>query len=282
MEPLVFALVLLAALLHAGWNALIKGGKDPVSRLVMVHLCAALVLLPLLPFTAVPDPASWPYLLASVVVHQFYYLFLILGYRHGDLSVVYPIARGAAPLLVALGAWVVAGETLSGLSLLAVVLISVAVLGLAGERSRGRRIERSAVYALCTGLSIAVYTVLDGLGGRAAGDVLGYIVWLFLLDGLVLTTLVAGRQGARFWVTLRGQWLWGGIGGLCAATAYGVVIWAMSRAPMAYVSALRETSVILAALLGMWLLREPASWQRAGSAVLVVIGVAALQLGRLG
>lgn len=280
IEPLVGALVLLAALLHASWNALLKSGGDPLTRLVLVNVSGALCMLPLLAWVDFPDPASWPWLIGSVLVHQAYYLFLILGYRDGDLSLVYPIARGIAPLLVALGAWLVAGERLSIQGMLAVVLVSLAILSLAGERRQGIRPQRSVIYALCTGATIAVYTVLDGMGGRLSGDVLGYIVWLFLLEGGLILIVMLALRGRRLLVDMWRQRGAGMLGGLFSAIAYGLVIWAMSRTPMTYVSALRETSVIAAAVIGTWLLREPFGRRRIGAAVTVVGGVVLLQLSR--
>lgn len=282
MEPLVFALVLLAALLHASWNALVKGGGDPLIRLLLVNGGAGLCVLPLLILVAWPAPASWPYLLGSVAVHQGYYLFLVRGYRYGDLSLVYPIARGVAPLLVAVGAWLAAGERLSVQGMLAIALISLAIFSLAGERRRGLRLERSAVYALCTGATIAAYTVLDGMGGRLAGDVFGYIAWLFVLEGAVIGLIVVGLRRGRLLADVRENWRGGLLGGAFAAGAYGLVIWAMSRAPMTYVSALRETSVIFAALIGTRLLREPFGLRRVIAATVVVLGVMLLQFSRVG
>lgn len=280
IEPLVGALVLLAALLHASWNALLKSGGDPLTRLVLVNASGALCMLPLLAWVDFPDPASWPWLIGSVLVHQAYYLFLILGYRDGDLSLVYPIARGIAPLLVALGAWLVAGERLSIQGMLAVVLVSLAILSLAGERRQGIRPQRSVVYALCTGATIAVYTVLDGMGGRLSGDVLGYIVWLFLLEGGLILIVMLALRGRRLLIDMWRHRHAGMLGGLFSAIAYGLVIWAMSHTPMTYVSALRETSVIAAAIIGTWLLREPFGRRRIGAAVTVVAGVVLLQLSR--
>lgn len=282
MSPQVLALLLLAALLHASWNALVKGGGDALTRLTLVNASAALVTLPLLGYVTPPAPASWPWLLGSMAVHQLYYLFLILAYRAGDLSQVYPIARGMAPLLVALGGWLVAGERLGHQGLLAISLISLAIFSLTGERRRGLRLERAAVYALCTGVGIAAYTVLDGMGGRRAGTVLGYIVWLFVLEGLPLTGAMLWWRGRRLLADSRCHWRSGLLGGVCAVAAYGIVIWAMTQAPLSYVSALRETSVIVAALLGSRWLREPFGRRRIGAAAVVALGVVLLELSRPG
>ncbi len=271
-------MVLLAAVLHASWNALVKSGGDPYLRLAIVNLTHSVVVLPLLPFVAVPAAEAWPWLLGSVATHLVYYLFLAAGYRVGDLSHVYPVARGVAPPLVALGGLLVAGEVLSLAGTLAIGLVCVGIWVVAG---RGPTSRRPFLLALGTGTAIAAYTVCDGMGGRASGDVLGYIAWLFLLDGwpfAVLVLLHRGTGGLR--TTLARAWKPAIGGGMMSVVAYGLVIWAMSIAPLAYVSALRETSVILAAAIGTLLLGEPFGRRRILAAGLVVLGVAILQLSR--
>ena len=280
MDPIVLFMVLIAAVLHASWNALVKVGGDALVRLGLVNLTAALCALPFLFFVSVPALESWPYLIASTVVHQFYYLFLILSYRVGDLSHVYPIARGSAPLLVAVGAYALAGETLNFQGMLAVALICTAILSLAFHGGWREGIGKPVCFALCTGVTIAAYTLCDGLGGRASGDVFGYIVYLFTIDAvpIVLFTVILRRRVLA--KTLRASWRPGLAGGALAFGAYGLVIWAMSLTPMTYVSALRETSVIVAALIGTRLLKEPFGSRRITAASLVAGGVVLLQLSK--
>ncbi len=279
MEPLVFAMVALAAVLHAVWNALVKVHGDRLVAITLVNASGGLVALCLLPFVSIPDPASWPYLLGSALVHLFYYGFLVASYLHGDLSQVYPIARGAAPMLVAMGAFLFAGERLSPIGLAAVALISAGILSLALGRRGAHQRGSSVVYALLTGLTIATYTVLDGLGGRATAQVQDYIVWLFFLDSFPLLGLTLVLRRGRFLETVRAGWQSAVLGGLLAVVAYGLVIWAMSLTPMTYVSALRETSVIVAALIGVHLLKEPMGGKRVAAAALVATGVILLQTG---
>ena len=279
MSPSVFTVVLLAAILHASWNALVKSGGDPYLRLAIVNLTQTLVTLPLLPFVPLPDAAAWPWLLGSVMTHLVYNLLLAAGYRVGDLSQIYPIARGVAPPLVALGALVVAGESLSPEGSFAIALVCLGIWWVAGG---GRTNRRPLLLALGTGATIAAYTVCDGMGGRASGDVLAYIVWLFFLDGWPFALLVGLRRGRRLAQTLPRAWKPALGGGLMSISAYGIVIWAMSQAPMAYVSALRETSVLLAAGIGAFLLGEPFGRRRILAACVVVGGVALLQLSRPG
>ena len=280
MEPLVLGLVLTAAVLHASWNALVKIGGDALVRLGLVNATAALCALPLLPFVEVPAPESWPYLIGSTIIHQFYYLFLILSYREGDLSHVYPIARGSAPFLVALGALIFAGETLNAQGMLAVAIICSAILSLAFTGNWRHGVKKPVLFALCTGITIAAYTICDGLGGRSSGDVFGYIAYLFVLDAIPIILITWYLRRYILVATLRQSWLPGLLGGAFAIGAYGLVIWAMSLTPMTYVSALRETSVIIAALIGTRLLKEPFGAQRVAAATLVAGGVVLLQLSK--
>jgi drug/metabolite transporter (DMT)-like permease len=280
MDPIVLSLVLAAALLHASWNALVKVGGDPFVRLAVVNAVGGLCTLPLLFLVDAPAPASWPYLIGSVIVHHGYFLALAYGYRFGDLSHVYPIARGIAPPLVALVAWVFAGETIGPLGLLAILLISGGIVSLAFTDG-GRLVAlKPLASGLLTGLTIAAYTLCDGLGGRAAGGVLGYIAWLFVLCAAPFSMLVAWRYRGRLGAALRACWQPAALGGALSVIAYGLVIWAMSFAPMAAVSALRETSVIIAALIGTRLLREPFGTRRVLAAGVVAAGVVLLQLSR--
>jgi drug/metabolite transporter (DMT)-like permease len=278
MDPIVLSLVLAAALLHACWNALVKVGGDPFVRLAVVNAVGGLCTLPLLFLVDPPARASWPYLVGSVIVHHGYYLALAYGYRFGDLSHVYPVARGIAPPLVALVAWAFAGESIGPLGLLAILVISGGIVSLAFTDD-GRLVAlRPLAFGLLTGITIAAYTLFDGLGGRAAGDVLGYIAWLFVFNAVPFSVLVAWRYRRRLGPALAACWRPAALGGALLVIAYGLVIWAMSLAPMAAVSALRETSVIIAALIGTRLLREPFGTRRVLAAGIVALGVVLLQV----
>jgi len=280
VDPLVLGLVLAAALLHASWNALVKAGGDPFVRLAVVNAVGGLCAVPLLFLAALPAPASWPYLFGSVVVHHAYYLALGYGYRFGDLSHVYPIARGIAPPLVAFAAWAFAGESVRPLGLLAILVISGGIVSLAFTDD-GRLVAiRPLALGLTTGITIAGYTLFDGLGGRAAGDVLAYIAWLFVIDAVPFSVIVAFRYRRRLGPALAACWRPAAFGGVLSVIAYGLVIWAMSLTPLAAVSALRETSVIIAALIGTRLLREPFGTRRVLAAGLVAAGVVLLQVSR--
>jgi drug/metabolite transporter (DMT)-like permease len=282
MDPVVLALVLLAAALHASWNTLVKVGGDPFVRLAAINVVSGLCALPLLLLVAPPAVASWPYLGGSVVIHLAYNVTLAYGYRVGDLSHVYPIARGIAPPLVALGAWLMAGESPGPIGALAILVISGAIASLAFTERWRLGPLKPVWYALATGLSIAGYTICDGLGGRAAGDVLGYIAWLFVLDAVPFGLVVVLWRRQDLAEQLRASWRASAFGGVFALAAYGLVIWAMSLAPMASVSALRETSVIMAALIGTRLLREPLGTRRLVAASIVALGVVLLEAGPAG
>jgi len=279
VETTVFFLVALAAVLHAVWNALVKVGGDQLVAITLIMTTGAVVALCATPFVTFPDAASWPYLAASTMVHLLYYGFLVLAYRHGDLSLVYPIARGMAPVLVALGAFLAADERLSSQGVLAVSLISLGILSLAMGGRQALHGGRSVFFAICTGVSIAGYTLIDGLGGRATQHVLDYIVWLFVIEPLPLLAITVALRRGRLMATVRTEWRAGALGGVFSMIAYGLVIWAMSLTPMTYVSALRETSVIVAAIIGARILREPMGQRRIWAAAIVAVGVVLLNHG---
>ena len=278
MTVFLLVLVLATALMHASWNAIVKVVSDRLVSLALVNFTHTLIALAALPFVGLPNSESWPYLIASVVIHQAYYAGLVMQYRFGDLGQVYPLARGASPLLVAAAAWIWAGEALGPGALMAILLITggIMYLALSGRGQGGNRL--AVAWALFTALTIAGYSVADGLGGRAAGDTLAYIVWLFLLDGLPLPLVLPLLRGpVELAASLRRYWLPGLFGGVLSSTAYGVVIWVMSLAPLAMVTALRETSVIAAALIGMLFLSEPFGGRRILATCLVALGIAVLQ-----
>ncbi len=278
MSGMLFALVLGAALMHATWNAIVKVVADRLVSLTLVIFTHSLIALAFLPFVGLPAPESWPYLIASLVIHQAYYAGLVMQYRFGDLGQVYPLARGASPLIVAAVAWAWAGEALAPGALLAILLITGGTLSLA-MIGWGQGSHRQAVtWAMFTALCIAGYSLADGFGGRASGQPLAYIVWLFLLDGLPMVFLLPWRRSrAQLSASLGRHWRQGLIGGVLSTTAYGIVIWVMSQAPLAMVTALRETSVIAAALIGAYILKEPFGARRILAACAVALGVAALQ-----
>jgi len=269
-------LVLSAALMHAGWNVMAKTAGDKLLNIGLISVGLGVVGLVFTPFVDFPDRASWHFLLGSLVAHLGYYVFLSTGYRHGDLSQVYPIARGMAPPLVAFTAWLLIGETLTPLQLTGVLATSFGILSLALDRPLERAHSwRPILFGLLTSLTIMSYTLFDGQGVRVAGDHFGYIVWLFVLDvPLVLAYCLWRRPGALGY--FRQRWRFGLIGGVLSGGAYGISIFAMSQGGLASVSSLRETSVIFAAVMSSLLLKERFRHRRYVSVVLVATGAVLL------
>lgn len=270
----IAALVLLAAALHAGWNTLIKISGDRVAVMAFVTLSGSLFSLPFLAFVESPDPASWPLLLLTILLHTAYHFFLPIAYDHGDLGQVYPIARGSAPLLVAIGAVLFAGEHIPPLAMIGVICLSVGVMTLTLDKTSASRINRKAVlFALATGACIASYTIVDGLGVRQAGSILGFAVWLTLGGGILTFALAFLWKGRSIWRVAQNNLAIGFAGGAMQVGAYWIIVWALALAPMGMVSALRETSVLFAALVSTFILKEGFGVWRFISAALVTLGL---------
>ncbi len=286
LSPVVLAAVLLAAVCHALWNALVKGSSDKLVIQTYVICTPGVLGLLMIPFLPLPAAASWPYLLFSVGIHNLYYYLLISAYRHGDLSQVYPIARGFAPVLVAAGAWLLAGESVTRVQVFALALLCLGIIMLSPlvalllPRQRYHAGEMKPIgFALGTAGAIALYSVCDGLGVRHAGNSLSYIAWLFFLEAIPLGIATAGLRRGRwrdsFSVAVRP----GISGGIVAFIAYALVIWAMGQAPLAVVTGLRETSVLIAVLIGTRLMGEAFGRRRLLAALLVTLGAVLLQFG---
>jgi drug/metabolite transporter (DMT)-like permease len=279
LTPGVTLAVLGAALLHAAWNAMLKGGRDTTLDMALVVAGSSLVVVPLLPFVPLPAPASWPYIGASVVIHIGYYTALVGTYRAGDLSHGYPLMRGVAPLLVAGFGAAVLGELPGVWMWLGILFISGGVIGIAfvGGASFLHN-KRATAWALTNAALIAAYTLVDGTGVRLAGSTASYAVWMFFLDGFPYVLIIAWLRRGELLPYTRRNWHRGLAGGAFSVAAYAIALWAMTRAPIAAVAALRETSVIFAAILGAWLLKEPFGPARLAGAAAVAAGVIALKL----
>lgn len=274
----IIAIVLIGALLHASWNVAVKSSTDKALDTALIHLVGSLLAIPLLFVVGVPPVACWPYIGASVVIHIGYYIALAGAYKHGDMGLTYPLMRGVAPLLVALSATATVGENLSTLSWGGVVGICSGVLVLGLSRHAFDH-PRAVLLALANAVVIAIYTVIDAKGARASGNALQYVVALFVLDGWPFGLLVLWRRGAAVMPYAKARWPVAVGGAMASLGSYGIALWAMTRAPMATVAALRETSVLFAALLGVWLLREPFTARRIIGTCTIVAGVMALRLG---
>lgn len=279
MSTDVLLVVLCAALLNAGWNSAIKVGADRTAAMALTTLLGSAISLLALPFVEWPQPAAWSLLALSVVIHTAYHLALPLAYDHGDMGQVYPLARGTAPLWVLVAAGVLAGEWPGSGAIAGVACLCTGVLLLALQRAANRNRTKAVGFALLTGLLIAAYTVVDALGSRSAGSALGFAVCVTLGDGVATALAVWLWRGRR---ALRAD---GRALALCAAAAamqmgsYWLVVWALARAPMAAVSALRESSVLFVALISALLIKEQVGVRRAGAAVLVFVGIGLLRLG---
>ena len=271
--------VLGAGLLHAGWNALIKSaaGGDALLDTATIVAGSTVCSLLALPFLPLPLSEAWPMAAASVVIHFGYYLTLAEAYRTGDLSFAYPLMRGTAPLLVTLLGVVFLRELPSPNIAFGILLICSGIVAIAFAQRHHH--SRAAVYwALGNAAIIGVYTLIDGAGARASGNALSYVVYLTFLEGVFFLAWLRWRRGKLAVTYIARQWRRGLLGGFCSVAAYGIVLWAMTRAPIAAVSALRETSVLFAAVIGTFLLKEGFGITRLVGAASVVAGVAALKL----
>jgi drug/metabolite transporter (DMT)-like permease len=276
MDAGVVALVLLAALLHAGWNIVLKVKGDRLLVMTLIANGASAIAICLLPFVPVPPLGAWPYLATSLVLQCGYHVFLIQAYRYGDLGQVYPIARGAAPVFVLLPAALVAGDRLTVLSAVAVLVIAAGIASLAFHRG-ALRDSRPVLYALGTAAFIAAYTVVDGLGARETGSPHAYTLWLFAINGMPLVAMSLAWHGRRTFAFVRDNWRVGVAGGAMSLSAYWLVVWALSRAPMAQVAALRETSVVFAAILATVFLKESFGPSRIAASCAVAGGIVMLR-----
>lgn len=278
VPPLALALILAAAVLHALWNAVVKGSGDRAVAMAMVNFAHGLLGLAMVVVFLPPSRESWPFLLASTLIHFFYYAFLLLAYRNGDLSQVYPIARGSAPLLVSVGGVLFADEWLSPQGWAGVVLVSAGILIVFFARGPIRTDKTTIAAALLTGLAIASYSVADGLGVRASQAPFGYIGWLFLLEWFAGVGLLWLRRRHLYRISSHSIAI-GLTGGFISATAYGLAIYAKTLTQLGAVSAIRESSVIIAALIGaLWFKERP--WKmRFTAAGVVAAGVIVIAFG---
>jgi drug/metabolite transporter (DMT)-like permease len=275
----VLGAVLLAAVLHAVWNALAHAIDDQLVGFALIGAGVSVGGAVLVLASSVPDPASWPYLAGSVVLHIAYNLLLMRSYRLGEFGQVYPIARGTSPLLVALGAAVFLGEDLSPVRLAGVLVVSLGLGTLVFVGGVPTRAARPAIAAaVLTGVVIAAYTTLDGAGVRSAGSVAGYTGWLFLLQGPVLPVAAVVVRRGELWRQVRPHLVLGLTGGALSLAAYGLVLWAQTRGALAPIAALRESSVIVGAVIGAVLFGERFGRWRIAATVLVAAGVVLITL----
>jgi drug/metabolite transporter (DMT)-like permease len=274
MTPLVTAAVLLAAVTHASWNAIAHRITDKLVGFTLITGGGLLIGLAIAPFTAFPAARAWPYLLAAAVVHVVYLLLLMTSFRLGDFGQAYPIARGTAPLAVAVFAALFAHEVPNRWAATGIALSCAGLTGVALWGLRGQRPDWAAIgAALATGLSIATYTVLDGLGVRACGTPLGYIAWLMAIQGAVIPLLALRRWRGGTLAVLRPYARLGLLGAALSVAAYALVLWAQTRAQLAPIAALRESSIIVGAAIGAIFFKERFGASRIAAAGLLVVGI---------
>ena len=272
--------VLGAAFLHASWNALLKAstGGDAMLDIAAVVAGSALWAMLVVPFVPLPQPIAWLFMAVSSIVHFGYYITLARAYRIGDLSFAYPLMRGTAPLIVTLLGSLLLRELPSVPMMFGIGLICAGIVSIAFVQRRAHP-PSAARWAFANAAIVAVYTIIDGTGARAAGNAMSYVAWLLFLEGLPFLIWILIRRGRPALVYLRGCVRTGLLGGACSFAAYAIVLWAMTRAPIAAIAALRETSVLFAALMGSLWLKEGFGWRRAAGAASVVAGIATLKLG---
>jgi drug/metabolite transporter (DMT)-like permease len=279
LTGLVLSAVLFGALIHASWNALIKAQPDKFAAATSVAMGAGIIALPIMAILPLPPMQAWPYIAASSVIHVGYFALVAFAYRSADLGVVYPLTRGTAPPLTALLAFLLVGETLELGQWLAIIAIATGIVALSADALlRGGLTRGTALAAFANAGIVVVYTLIDGLGARAAGSGLVYVAWMLAGTAILLFALMVAVRGAGFIGVIRKNWMFAlGAGGLSLAS-YAIALWAMTLAPIGLVAALRETSVLFAAILGTLLFNEsfgPKRWLALG---LIVGGIIVLRL----
>jgi drug/metabolite transporter (DMT)-like permease len=278
VSSLAFLSVLFAALLAASWNAIIKAGIDKHLDIILVSCAAALISLVALPFVPQPAVASWPYIAASTVTQPIYYLLLTAVYRTGEMSEVYPLMRGTAPLLIAMAGGPLIGEALPVQGWIAVALICGGVFALAIDAHRRNGATRSAApFAFANAIVIAAYTLIDGVGVRKSAAPASYTMWIFVLSALPLLAWTLWRRRIDFLTHAGGRWHVGMFGGAATLGSYGVTLWAMTSSPIALVAALRETSIFFATAIAVLVLGERVSWMRYAAIAVIASGAIAIR-----
>jgi drug/metabolite transporter (DMT)-like permease len=279
MDLHVFLAVLGAAMMHAGWNAVVKGGTDPFRSVTQVSLFSGAIALCFLPFVEVPAVNVWPWLAASAAIHTLYRFMLIGAYRAGDMAQVYPIMRGAAPLMTALATALLFGEHTSVVGFAAIAFLSFGVflMSLRGGRVSGFN-ERAVAMALLSAVSTCGYTLADGFGARVNGSGPGYALWMFVLNSATMQSIALTMRGRKAYDGLRANWAVMAGGGAMSMSSYFIAIWAMTQAPIALVAALRETSVLFGSIIAVLVLKEVVTGWRVLASAFVMLGMILLKI----
>lgn len=273
----VFAVIMLGALLHATWNAVVKGGGDKLLTTCMITSIASLIALAAIPFLPLPARESWPFIGASVILQVAYFVLVAATYRIADMSQTYPIMRGTAPLLVAIISVFLLAESLSVPAWVGIAIISSGILSMAVAPSAGH--GKGLMLALVNAGVIAGYTLIDGLGVRKSGAPAAYTLWIFLLTGIPLAAWALAARRTAFCEYCTRHWRQGVVGGLGTVASYGLALWAMTAAPIATVSALRETSILFGVVISALVLKEHLTRVRVIAACIIAAGAMVLRLG---
>ncbi len=279
MDAPVAIIVLTAALFHATWNAAVKSGSDHLLSITGINVAVGIIALAILPLVGLPPSESWPCLWASAVLHFGYYTALSEAYKYGDFSQSYPIARGAAPIIVSLWGVFILDEMLSRIEIISLLGVLVGILIFVTRKfSQVMQDRRALLMALVTSIFIGGYTIADGIGGRLSGNFPAYMIWLSILDCFPILIYAACNRGMAKVIEIKRDWKIFIFGGGLALTSYSMVVWSMTRAPIPLVSALRETSIIIAALIGAFYFREPSGKRRIVASVVIFASIAFLAL----
>jgi len=278
MSTTVTLLVLMAALFHALWNAFVKKGYDPLVSIAGIALSCGIFSLFCLPFVGWPEPQLWPWIFTAISLHTVYMIMLSQAYRYGDFSMAYPIARGAAPAIVVIVSLVFLNEAFEQSQLIAIGGILFGIFLFVFQKVGALVSDtKSLFYALITACLIASYTLVDGVGTRQANNPLNYIAWMIFLQTFPIFSFMLYQKGKTGAVKLLDTpWRIIG-GGFMAFSGYAIVLWAMTKAPIALVATLRETSIIIAALIGMFWMKEQGGWRRIVAAIIIFVSVVYLK-----
>ncbi len=275
MDAAVFSIVMVAAALHATWNAIVKAGHDSALTTAMVTGSAALIATMMLPFVPAPARASWPFLAASAILSVGYYALVARTYRVADMSRTYPLMRGTAPLLIAIASTAFLGDRLTVTAWCGVAVICAGIFCMIGGRRPGQ--GRGSGLAMLNAVVIAGYTLIDGAGVRRSGSPAGYTLWIFLLTGIPLLVWAIVGRGAAFRAYLGQHWRLGLVGGAGTTASYGLALWAMTAASVVVVAALRETSILFGTALSAIVLKEHVDRSRLAATCAIAVGAAILR-----
>ena len=278
MEFHVFLAVMFAAVMHASWNAVIRSGGNRYQGMLLLTVTQGAMGLLMALFMPMPSGVVWLWVLGSGVFHTGYKLFLAAAYQHGDLSRVYPIARGAAPMMVVIVGFILLPDSVQAKEYLGIGLIGAGVMMMAQGVFASGETRTLIPLALGSAACTAGYSMVDGMGARVAGNATMYTAWLFIFDALIFSSVTAVTRGRAVFMATRKAWLVGALAGALSLTTYWIVVWAMTVAPIALVAAVRETSVLFAVLIGIFWMREKASRGKFIAALVIVFGIVVIRL----